>query len=415
MIEDIYISQVIFRYASILGKLSNKDATLETIANMARDLVRADRCTIWILNAERDEIVTRIAQDSVEIRLNLTEGLAGKCIRTGRNILSNSPTEDATFYSRVDRESGYITTSVLVVPMRRSDGTVMGAFQALNKVGGFSERDVELLGLAASFSVAVVENQDLLKQAEVARQIQRDLEIAREVQRNMLPKNELMDTRDLDIWACCRPASAVGGDFYDVLCGSNLSVISVGDISGKGIGAALMMASQQSTIRILAPRMAQSPALLCAELNRVIFASSSPERYSTLFFAAYDTSSRTLDYCNAGHVFPYVVHSSGNVTQLTCGGPPIGLLPAAKFQSAKVPFRSGDMLLCYSDGLSECQDKNGKMWQDVYLPMILEDVRNLSPRSCVERLMTAADEFSAGCPQFDDITLVCVRPVANQR
>src|SRR5579864_7092782 len=183
------ISRVIFEYAAKIAAAQDLDALLELNAGMARDLVGADRCSIWLVDAKTNRLWTKVAQGIETIRIPMGQGVVGACVERNETILVNDTSRDQRFLHRVDDASGYVTRSILTIPMRGSDGKPIGALQVLNKPDGFSREDVELLGLSSSYSASALEAQRLRAEAEVARLMLRELELARNVQERLLPQS----------------------------------------------------------------------------------------------------------------------------------------------------------------------------------------------------------------------------------
>ena len=243
------VISLIFDYAARMAAEADPDKLLRLNADMARDLVRADRCSIWSWDKSSGELWAKAAHGLPEIRIGADHGLVGACVAANQTIVVNDASEDSRFDRDVDRSSGYVTQSVLTLPLRSPANDILGALQVLNKPGGFEESDVKLLGLAASFSGSALVAQKLRQEAEAARLFFRELEIAREVQRRLFPSHP-PDIPGLDISAYCRPAHVVGGDYYDFLYRPDSELwLTVGDVSGKGISAAVLMASLQASLR----------------------------------------------------------------------------------------------------------------------------------------------------------------------
>jgi sigma-B regulation protein RsbU (phosphoserine phosphatase) len=324
----------------------------------------------------------------------------------------NDTSADERFLNRIDQASGYVTHSVLVLPLCTEGGKVIGAFQALNKPGGFSESDVALLGLASSYSAAAIETQRLKKEAEKTRILLRELEIAREVQAGLLPQ-EIPTIDGLDCAAFFRPAKFVGGDYYDFLkTSSGALAFTLGDVSGKGVPAAVLMASIQASLRILLLRGPESLAGLASEVNNSVYASSSADRYSTLFCGLIDTRSRRLTYVNAGQCAPMLVHRGEDrvtVKGLTAGGTPVGLLPTAEYKQGTEALEPGDILACFSDGISEARNARGELWEESEIEEILRTGPGLTAYEVTQRLVRGADGFAGTAEQADDMTIVTIR------
>jgi serine phosphatase RsbU (regulator of sigma subunit) len=405
-----YLSSVIFDYARRIGHIQDRESLLEAIADLGRDLVQADRCSIWLIDRDRRELVTRVAHGTETLRIPAGQGFAGQSIATGEVVICNSPHNGDGVSRSVDSRTGYRTESLIVVPMRSSGGEVIGAFQALNKPGGFSPEDADLLKLAANYSASTLEAQSSREAAEQARRLERELEIAREVQQRLLPELKLMRIAGCEMFGRCRPASEVGGDYFAYFpSGPDSVILAAGDVSGKGIAAALMMASTQATLRGLVTNPTWEPRETMDHVNQTVFDTSTASRYSTLFLAHYDSSNRLLSTVNAGHCPPILLRADGSVSQIESDGPPVGLLPRLRFTGQQHELQSGDTLVCYSDGISECHDPKGEIWSEEEFLDVLRKVRTLPLEEIAARVIDAADEFAHGAPQHDDMTLVCLR------
>jgi sigma-B regulation protein RsbU (phosphoserine phosphatase) len=404
--------RIIFDYAARIGQEVDTDTLLRLNADMARDLVGSDRCSIWLVDAAAGQLHTKVAHGVKEIRVALGHGLVGACVAQQEPVVVNDTSADKRFLDRIDDSTGYVTSSVLVIPIRASDGTVVGAFQALNKAGGFSDSDVALLRLAGSYSAVAIETQRLKKDAETARMYRHELEIARDVQAKLLPE-DFPHVEHLDCAAFIRPAKFVGGDYYDFIeTPGGALAITLGDISGKGVPAAVLMASIQASLRIPLLRGPESLTELLADVNRSFNDSYASMRYSTLFCGLIDAGGRRLTYVNAGQCPPMLVRRRGadvTIERLTTGGTPIGLLPIAHYEEDTVTLEPGDLLVCYSDGVSEAANVAGDFWPESEIEDLLRAAVDLSPREVTDRLIQGADAFAGEAEQADDMTVVTLR------
>jgi len=402
--------EVIFDYAGRIGQERDPDRLLELTAGLARDLVSADRCSIWLSDPVSGELSTRVAHGVGKIRVPFGQGVVGTCVRTGEAVLVNDTAVDPRFSAAIDKGSGYRTESLLTVPLRTSRGEVIGACQVLNKPGGFQPRDVDLLWLAASYSATAIETQRVQQEVERARKLQSELEIAREVQLHLFPKYPAQ-AAGLDFAVNCVPAQAVGGDYYNYWQGSGGAFHFVlGDVSGKGIAAALLMASIQATLNGLGTRRDLPLESMMGELSVLVLEGSMPERYSTLILGTYEPSKRRLCVVNAGHVPPVLVRG-GQVVRLEAGGYPVGLLPDSQYDSTQVTIEPGDLLVCVSDGISESMNSEDEEWgEDAIIAIAIDAAARAETASTVtERLVQGAQAFAAGAPQHDDMTVMVLR------
>jgi sigma-B regulation protein RsbU (phosphoserine phosphatase) len=404
-----HISRVIFDYAGRIGNVHETGAFLRLNADMARDLVGADRCSIWLIDAARHELWTTVSHGVPELRIPLGHGLVGASINDGVSIVVNDTATDARFLDTGAR-SGYETKSLLVIPLRGSDEKVIGALQALNKPGGFSNEDVDLLGLAATYAANALETQRLRNEAVAARLVQKEIEIASNVQRRLFPQR-LPEVPELEFAAFCRPARWVGGDYYDFIpTPDNGMMMTLGDVSGKGIAAAVLMASIQASIRTQAMHRQGSFARLMEGFNKAVYSFSTADKYSTLFLCQFDSTMRKLAYVNAGQCPPMLLRGrDGTMQTLSAGGMPVGLVPVAIYQEGEVVLESGDVILACSDGVSEAMNSAEEMWDEAHVECVLRENARRPAAEIIERLVAAVDQFAGGAEQSDDITVTVVK------
>jgi sigma-B regulation protein RsbU (phosphoserine phosphatase) len=404
------ISSVIFDYAGKIGAAQDLDALLALNAAMARDLVGADRCSIWLVDTKNRRLWTKIAHGTQELRIPLGQGLVGYCVERNEAILANDTSRDERFLKSVDVASGYVTKSVLALPLHGMDGKPIGALQVLNKPGGFTSEDVELLGLCATYSSSTLEAQRLRREAEVGLLLLQEMELARDVQQHLLPHGQ-PPIPGLEYAGYCRTAELVGGDYYDFLPMPDGGLLfTLGDVSGKGIAAAVMMASIQATLRAQVVRAPDSIAALIGELNRAAYSFSTPEKYSTLFCGSIDVRSRELTYVNAGQVCPMLLRSGdGRVERLAGGGLPVGLLDGSEYEQGEVQLQPGDTVLCFSDGISEAINGKREMWNESEVEKIVRTCVKLTAQQMIDVLVEATDRFIGEAKQSDDMTAVALR------
>ena len=314
-----HIARVIFDYAGKIGNVRDTAHFLQLNADMARDLVGADRCSIWLVDNPKHELWTTVAHGLAEyglreLRIPMGQGIVGAAIHANESIVVNEAESDPRFL-RTAATGGYVTKSLLVIPLRGPGGAVIGALQAINKPDGFLGEDVELLALAANSVANALETQRLRTEAEAARLLQKEVEIASNVQRRLLPQNP-PKREGLDYAAFCRPARGVGGDYYDFIpMDDGGLIVTLGDVSGKGIAAAVLMASIQASIRSQTMNPPASMAKLMEQFNRAVFSFSTADKYSTLFVGRLDSSHRRFTFVNAGQVRPLLLRAADGRTE----------------------------------------------------------------------------------------------------
>ena len=402
------ITRAIFEHAARISQEQEIARLIQLNADFARDLAGADRCSLWLIDEPAQELWTKVAHGVDTIRIPVAQGLVGACIAEDRVLLVNDAAHEQRLLRSVDEHSGYRTQQVLCVPMR-AQGRVIGALQLLNKCGGFTEEDTGLLGLLAHFAASAIESERLRQEAARARLLHFEIELARDVQTKLLPAS-CPALPGLASAGFCRPARSVGGDYYDFLpLRSGDFAFTLGDVSGKGIASAVMMASIQTLLRSMLERESAHLPELIGDLNRALYASSTPERYSTLFCGLVSADRRRLTYLNAGQVPPYLLHADGALEQLNNSNLPVGLLPGVAYEQQTVPLREGDLLVVVSDGMMEVRNLDGEFWDEAGVGALIQQHGAQDASELAGNLCRSADAWANGADQYDDMTVIAVR------
>jgi sigma-B regulation protein RsbU (phosphoserine phosphatase) len=276
----------------------------------------------------------------------------------------------------------------------------------------YSKTDIRLLRSVAAQAGLALDNTRLIAAvaSETAKRevLNREMEIAREVQQRLFPQT-LPPVEGLEYDGACRPALGVGGDYYDFLAlsGGRLG-IAIGDISGKGVPAALLMASLQASVRGQAQSGSANLALLMESVNRLVFDASPSNRYATFFYAEYEAGPRRLRYVNAGHNPPMLFRSE-ELLRLETGGPVVGMFRGACYEEAEIQLESGDAIVMFTDGISESMNAADDEWGEEELALAARESLERPAAETIARIMQAADRFAAGAPQHDDMTLVVMK------
>jgi phosphoserine phosphatase RsbU/P len=307
----------------------------------------------------------------------------------------------------------------LLVPLLVKD-QLIGFMSLSEKVSEapYSGTDLRLLGSVAAQTGLALEVSRLTsavaQETAQRERLNREIEIAREVQEHLFPQHRPA-VQGLDYCGLCRPAREVGGDYYDfVELPEGKFGVAVGDVSGKGIGAALLMASLEASLRGQASA-GHGLAELMQRVNGLVYGASSANRYATFFYGQYDPRTRELRYINAGHNPPLVLRNCGastTISRLEAGGPVVGLLSPAVYQEGSFALEPGDLVVLFTDGVSESMNARDEEWGEERLVQSAKGCVGLNARETLDEIMTAAVAFAAGAPQHDDMTLVVLRVVA---
>ena len=277
----------------------------------------------------------------------------------------------------------------------------------------YSRADLRLLKSVAAQTGLALENAQLISaiadEVQQRERLDSEVRIARDVQERLFPQT-LPPIAGLEYAGACRPAFGVGGDYYDFLAlpGGKLG-IAIGDVSGKGIAAALTMASLQASLRSEATRAPDDLAGLMGNVNRLLHQALASNRYATFFYGQYDPAARRLTYVNAGHNPPMLFHAckgDWQVARLEACGTVVGLLEDAAYEQASLPLAPGDMFVAFTDGVSEAMNAGEEEWGEERLIDALQHCHGLPPTETIACIMRAADEFVAGAKQHDDMTII---------
>jgi sigma-B regulation protein RsbU (phosphoserine phosphatase) len=287
-------------------------------------------------------------------------------------------------------------------------------------------RKDQLGALATSFNTMAGSMAELLVQQREKQRMQSELAIAQEVQNNLFPHTPIA-VPGFELHGVCKPARTVSGDYYDFILsgqngGSDQLCLALGDISGKGISAALLMASLHSAVRAYQsgeplggvtdgtgnPVAGPSPGRLLALLNRHLYSSTQPEKYATLFLACYDSLTQRLTYSNGGHLTPLILSTDGTVQRLECGGSVVGLLDGMEYAECTVQLHAGDLIVVYSDGLTEPENEFGEFGEERLLALVREH-RHRSLSALAATTIRELEHWIGDNEQPDDMTLVLAR------
>ena len=283
-------------------------------------------------------------------------------------------------------------------------------------------RHDQLGALAGSFNGMAASVSDLLAQQREQQKLLNELAIAQEVQTTLFPHSPALlggPPGGLEMHAICRPARTVGGDYFDFIFGSHSGLcLALGDISGKGISAALLMASLHSAVRAFSLGQDEgagripSPALLLKLLNRHLYLSTQSARYATLFLAFYDPPTKSLTYSNGGHLPPILLSTDGTVRRLDCGGSVVGLLEELDYEQATVQMKPGDLLVAFTDGLTEPENGGNQLGQEFgeerLLSLMQQHLAEPLPTLAATTLKTLQTWIGPG-EQPDDMTILLAR------
>jgi len=332
--------------------------------------------------------------------------LTGWMLKNQSALLVNKLKEDERFKELVDKTTPI--ESFLSVPLRVKN-KMRGILTVFNKRSNekFSSNDQKLLSIIASQSAQIIENARLLEEEQNLRVIQEEMKLARQTQLNLLPK-EMPKIPGYSIAAKTISAKEVGGDLYDFIQIDEINLaFCLGDVTGKGMPAAMLMANIQATLRAQIQN-----GYSCAESlfrsNNLLHARTEPTKFVTLFLGILNSEINEICFSNAGHDPPFHL-SNDKINYLKTGGMLLGTFPDSQYEQEKIIMRPGELLILFSDGITEAMNKDNKEFGEEKLRDIISDYKNADPELIIDKIISEVEKHSGSTPQSDDMTLMIIK------
>jgi phosphoserine phosphatase RsbU/P len=386
------------------------DEVLDTIFDSIKELIDYSAAVIYVMDSRSGEVhefKTRgyLPQSISEDFLATGSGIIGWVIRNRTGEVVDDVKRDAR-YVKVRAE----TRSEIAAPIIRADGRVIGVINLeSDEISGYDERDLELLTMFASLAASAIDHTLLYRQVMRQRRVESELELARKVVEGLMPRAFPL-IEGFDIYGTTIPFREVGGDYLDFIDSiSERLVVLVADVSGKGLAAALIMVAfrayfHATVINELAMRVVMS------RVNRLVHNTTDGERFITCFYGLIDPEHKRLLYISAGHNPPLLLRGDGTSELLTQGGLPLGIFETSRYSESVVEFRSGDILVLYTDGVVEASNQREEEFGLKRLEEVVRASRDRRAHEIVKAITTAVDEHSSevGGPE-DDLTISIIK------
>jgi sigma-B regulation protein RsbU (phosphoserine phosphatase) len=435
MAEDAAQLRLLYELGCAFAARIDFDELSALVVQKCREVLDAEGASILLFDPERDELYFPYVADTepavaarlLSLRFPADRGIAGAVLRSGQSLRIDDVSKDPRFFGGVDRRTGMTTRALICAPLETHQGTI-GVIQVLNpRHGGcFDDDDLAFLeALAGSVAVAI-ENARMyaqLKQQFLALQqamheheqllaLRRELDIASNIQQSILPRvfPPFPHRADFEIFAAMIPAREVGGDFYDffLIDNAHLGVV-VGDVSGKGVPAALFMAVSRTLLKSNA-LAGLAPGECLQRVNTLLCLENSAEMFVSVFYGILDTRTGGFEYSNGGHNRPYLLRQGGAADLLEgTGGAVLGALEDRQYAAKSATLRPGDGVFLYTDGVTEAMDASGNLFSDARLRATLERRRGDPPEALIGAVMDELIRHAGGFAQSDDITTLAIR------
>jgi len=396
-----------------IGGSTESDTVMRTVIGRSIRAIGAEQGDITLVDEDRQDpartLVRSMVTSAGRSPVHLDQNLLGWMQLNRRPILVNDPRTDPRFrYVQWDRT----VRSLLAVPLMVK-AKLIGLLTIYNKKaeGGFSEEDQRLLSIIAGQSAQMIDNARLREEEQELLRMQEELRLACRIQEHLLPSDS-PEIAGYDVAGRSVPAQAVGGDYFDYIeTGDGEWGICVGDVSGKGLPAALVMANLQATLR--AQAMWSSSVAQCVERTNMLLCHNTRRgTFVTLFYGQLNTQTHRFTWANAGHNRPYVLPAAGGITSLKEGDIILGFRPEHAYTARSIVLEPGDAVVIYSDGVTECMNEARVEFGEERFRELLLRCAHLPPGELIERTLDALKEHAAGMAASDDITMAVLRRTA---
>jgi sigma-B regulation protein RsbU (phosphoserine phosphatase) len=382
------------------------ESTLERALARIAEHLHAEAGSLWLVSPDGSELECKACvgpNPITGLTLSVDHGIIGRSLRENVCQTVFDVSTDPNFTVSVDEESGFATRSLLCAPMILSDERV-GAIELVNKLTNpdrcFDERDIHPLQVLTSSAALAIANARMAESLVEHERVRQELEFAAEIQRNLLPAPR---PKPFPIYGVNVPARTVSGDFFDILpLASGEIAFCLGDVSGKGMNAAMLMAKTASLYRCLA-KATKSPGELLATLNAEICETSTRGMFVTMAAGIYEPQSGKTTVANAGHEPPLCCATDGSVTSIPAEGPPLGIVPEVEFPEVEIPLGGGGLYI-FSDGLTEALTDSGEHFGSEGLKGLITKFAEQSVGERIESIISAVGELDLR----DDLTLLAV-------
>lgn len=419
--RDAYNSeQILLELSEDVRTMVETKPLLETVSTKISESLHVPQVALLLKNGSFFEPAFNLGFDTPPVVKLSSDSKSMQTLKRNQHIVIYDQPREITSTPTVSLEEREqyegLNTQLLLPVAAKNELSGIISLSAKRSEEPYTASDLRLLKSVATQTGLALENSRLTAAiaADAAQKegLARELEIAREVQERLFPQ-VLPEVEGLEYYGACRPALGVGGDYYDFLelAGGKFG-FAIGDVSGKGIGAALMMASLQASLRGQALHSGDDLAGMLGQVNALIYETSTTNRYATFFYAQYDPATRKMTYVNAGHNPPFLLRADRDEPiLLEAGGPVIGMLPPmiVSYTQGEIVLESGDLIAGFTDGISESMNPKEEEWGEDALLTELRTITHLSPTEILERIVTSADRFADGAKQHDDMTMIIIK------
>jgi sigma-B regulation protein RsbU (phosphoserine phosphatase) len=396
--------------ARAIGASLNSQEIINTIIRRSLRSLNAEQGVITMVHDQANEPTKTLIRTMSESReyeaFHLDQSLLGWMQINKKPLSIQDPESDPRFRGLKIDESVH---SLLCVPLLVKS-ELKGVLSLCNKKdgAGFTMEDQRLLAIIAAQSSQIIETARLYEEEKALSSVREELRLALDIQIGLLPKT-VPEVQGYQIAGASEPAQLVGGDYFDFInTDDGRLAITLGDVSGKGLPAALLMSNLQATIRGMS-LLDASPMECLGRSNKLMYQSTDPHKFATLFYGILDTKNHKLSYSSAGHDLPFFLSGGRDPVRLKAGGLLLSCLEDSEYEEDNIELEPGDLLVIYSDGITEARSEEDEEFGEERLGELLSENSGLSPAELIEKITDTVKEFAGSLPQMDDMTLVIVK------
>lgn len=393
-----------------IGASRESNEVMQKIIRKALKSVQAEQGVITLVeDREGDPMTTLVRTAGSSVKrdpFHLNDSLLGWMQQYKIPLVLNNPADDTRFKGA--RWDASIRSMLCVPLLVRSRLTGLLTVYNKRSGNGFTDDDERLLAIIAAQSAQIVENARLYEEEKTLVTMREELRLAYEIQMTLLPKAP-PEIPGYELAGKSIPAQTVGGDYFDFIpTHDNNLALCVADVSGKGLPASLLMANVQATLRGQTPWSSSVQACL-ERSNKLLCESIRRGTFVTLFYGILNPQEHQFLYANAGHNRPLLLRNGKEPTELSSGGLVLGVLPSYSYTETSVDLHPSDVLLLYSDGITEAMNSAREQFGEDRLAALLETHGHLSAQALIDQIVLAVQQHSGNAPQTDDMTLLAVR------
>ncbi len=389
----------------------NAEEIMQILIRKSIRAVNAEQGVITLVEEEQKSMKTLIrtmVSSAGAPAFHMHQALIGWMHLNKKPLSVDDPGNDARF--RGVQWDSHIKTLLCVPLIVKSE--LRGVLTVYNKKDGqvFNTEDQRLLAIISAQSAQVVENARLLEEEKLYIKMQQEVGLAAKIQMDLLPRSN-PGLHGYDIFARTIAAQSIGGDYFDFISKSDgRMALCLGDVSGKGLPASLLMANLQATLRGQT-LVSQHPSECLLRSNKLLFESTSPEKFATLFYGVLNIQHHRMHYSNAGHDWPMLIGKDNSIQRLKTGGLMLGLIQQAEYEDEEIQIQLGDVLVIQSDGVSEAMNSANEQFGEERLQSLLLEHKAKSAEEIIDIVVKEVRKHAGAHPQSDDITIMVIKRV----